>query len=56
MSSPPNVHPESGFPVSASGSEPFTNEDVLRMIDDELVRPLEIAGYSPEQIEEMLNQ
>jgi Arc/MetJ family transcription regulator len=53
---PPNIHPESGFPISVSGSKPFTNEDVRRMTDDDLVRPLEIAGYSPEQIEEMLNQ
>jgi len=62
------AHPESGFPVSGSnfhvdpvtllpvvkGSGSLTNEQVQRMIDDDLVRPLQIMGYSDEEIEEML--
>ncbi len=65
-----NVHPNSGFPVSDSnfhvdpvtllpvvkGSGPLTNEQVQRMIDDDLVRPLQIMGHSDEEIEEMLKQ
>jgi len=54
--SSPNVHPVSGFPVSISGSGPITDEDMRRALDDDLVRPLEIAGNTPEQIEEMLKQ
>lgn len=49
-----NVHPVSGFPVSVSGSRPITDEDIRRSMDDDLVRHLEIAGYSDEEIEEML--
>ena len=62
------AHPESGFPVSESNfhvdpvtllpvvksSGPLTNEQVQRMIDDDLVRPLQIMGYTDEKIEEML--
>jgi negative regulator of replication initiation len=62
------VHPKSGFPVAesnfhvdpitllpvAKGSGPLTNEQVQRMMDDDLVRPLQIMGYSDEEIEEML--
>jgi len=38
--------------VKVSGS--LTNEQVQRMIDDDLVRPLQIMGYSDDEIEEML--
>ena len=55
-SSTPNIHPKSGFPVSVSGSHQITEEDMRRAMVDDLVRPLEIAGYSPEQIEEMLSE
>lgn len=51
---PPNVHPVSGFPISVSGSRQLTEEDIRRAMVDDLVRPLEIAGHTPEQIEEML--
>lgn len=65
-----NGHPASEFPVSDSnfhvdpvtllpvvrGSGPLPNQQVLRMIDDDLVRPLQIMGYSDERIEEMLKQ
>lgn len=53
---PANIHPVSGFPVSVSGSRTLTEEDIRRSMVDDLVRPLEIAGYTPEQIEEMLRQ
>lgn len=66
----PNTHTASGFPLSNSnfhvdpdtllpvvkGSGSLTNEMVQRMIDDDLVRPLQIMGYSDDQIEEMLEQ
>jgi hypothetical protein len=51
-----SIHPESGFPVSVSGSRRLTEEDIRRSLVDDLVRPLEIAGYTPEQIEEMLKE
>lgn len=51
-----NIHPVSGFPVSAAGSPKLTEEDIRRSMVDDLVSPLEIAGYTPEQIEEMLKQ
>lgn len=64
-----NIHPVSGFPVSASNSpeidpvtllpiihmnKRITAEDVRRADDEDLVRPLQLAGYSDEEIEEML--
>jgi len=51
-----NIHPESGFPVSVSGSRQITEEDIRRAMVDDLVSPLEIAGYTSEQIEEMLKE
>ena len=51
---PPNVHPLSGFPVSLSDSGRITDEDVQRSLDDELVRPLEIAGHAADELEEKL--
>ncbi len=49
------VHPLSGFPVSEGDGRPITNEDVRRAMDDDLVRPMEIIGLSPEEIEQALN-
>jgi len=65
-----NIHPESGLPDSESnfhvdpvtllpvvkGSGSLTNEQVRRMMDDDLVRPLQIMGYSDDEIEGMLKQ
>ena len=64
-----NFHPESNLPSSASTppeidpitllpiihtAKRITSEDVRRADDEDLVRPLQIAGYSDEEIEEML--
>lgn len=64
-----NIHPVSGFPVSVSNhpeidpvtllpiirmNKRITAEDVRRADDEDLVRPLQLAGYSDEEIEEML--
>lgn len=63
-----NIHPVSGFPVSdpnfhidpetllpvVKGSGTLTEAQIRRAMDDDLVRPLQIMGYSDEQIEEML--
>ena len=64
-----SVHPESGFPVSESdspkidpstllpvvkGNGSLTERQIQRSIDDDLVRPLQIMGYSDDEIEEML--
>ncbi len=64
-----NIHPVSGFPVSASNyaeidpvtllpiihmNKRITADDVRRADDEDLVRPLQLAGYSDEEIEEML--
>lgn len=51
-----NIHPISGFPLSVAGSGPITDSDIRRAMDDELVRPLEISGFSPAQIEELLEK
>lgn len=64
-----SIHPVSGFPVSVSSppeidpvtllpiirmNKRITAEDVRRADDEDLVRPLQLAGYSDEEIEEML--
>jgi hypothetical protein len=64
-----NVHPESEFSGSRPSdreidpetllpiirtTKKITAEDVRRADDEDLVRPLQIMGYSDEQIEEML--
>lgn len=53
-SSTPGIHPLSGFPVSESEGRPITDEDIRHAMDEDLVRPSEIMGCSPEQIEETL--
>ena len=50
----PGTHPLSGFPVSQSEGRPITREDIRRAMDDDLVRPQEIMGLSPSEIEEAL--
>ena len=45
------LNPLSGFPVSRGDGRAVTNADVLRAIDDDLVRPMEIMGLVPEAIE-----
>lgn len=49
----PEIDPVTLLPI-VRGGKPITSEDVRRAEDDDLVRSLEIAGYSAEEIEEML--
>ncbi len=52
--SAPGVHPLSGFPVSHSEGRRITAEDIRHAMDEDLVRPSEIMGVPPGQIEEAL--
>ena len=45
--------PVLGFRVSRS-VRPITEEELRRSLDDDLVRPMELMGLSPEEIEEAL--
>lgn len=53
-SSSPGIHPLSGFPVSQSEGRPITGEDTRRAMDEDLVRPLQMMGLSPDEVEEAL--
>jgi hypothetical protein len=53
-SSSPGIHPLSGFPVSQSEGRPITNGDTRRVVDEDLFRPLQSMGLSPDEIEEAL--
>lgn len=50
----PGLHPLSGFPVSVGNGRPITEADLQRAEDDEIIRHLEVAGLSPEEIEKAL--
>ncbi len=50
----PGFHPLSGFPISQSTGRTITTEDLQRAMEDDLARPLEIMGLSPDRIEETL--
>lgn len=47
-------HPVSGFPVSSGDGRILSNLDVQRASDDDLFRPMESLGLSPEEIEDAL--
>lgn len=48
------THPLSGFPVSKGTGRMLTEAEIRRSMDDDLVRPMELMGLSPEEIEEAL--
>jgi hypothetical protein len=49
----PEIDPETLLPIIRT-TRKITAEDVRRADDEDLVRPLQIMGYSDEEIEEML--
>jgi hypothetical protein len=51
----PEVDPVTLLPV-VRGSRTLTEAEIRRAMDDDLVRPLQIMGYSDDQIEEMLKE
>lgn len=48
-----HIDPQTHLPV-VKGSGTLTESQIRRAMDDDLVRPLQIMGYSDNQIEEML--
>ena len=50
-----HIDPETLLPV-VKGSGTLTEAQIRRAMDDDLVRPLQIMGYTDDQIEEMLKE
>jgi hypothetical protein len=48
------IHPLSGFPISKGTGRMLTEAEIRRSMDDDLFRPMELMGLTPEEIEEAL--